>query len=588
MSGARRRWGWAAYFAGCLGLSALVYWPVLGTIRRRVFASSDDSSLFIWWLAHAARVIEPGGESNLLHTSLMNFPDGVNGAWNTSILGLALPMAPVTMLAGPVVAYNVLIALCPAVSALAGALALRRFMSAPSAGFGGILYGFSTYVFAQSGGHLNLAFATVPPIAVGVLYDVLYTTKSRRRIGVRTGLAAAFQLYLSTELLASTALLTMVAVIVVAVVDPAVRGKLGRRLVPTAGLGGVIAGILGIPLFVAMAGPGAPRQAIRPGGLWDTDLLGVLQPASGTLAQLPGPAYQSPDYIDIAERGAYLGVPLLIAVLIVVIAGWRGERRIVIRTTSIIGFFSWLLSLGSILYVAGAATHVVLPWRLIEYIPVLRNILPMRLAVFTALAVAILAGTGLDMARQQSRPSRQSRRFVRPAAAFAAAGLLALTIVPGPAASRPLNVPKFFADGAPGIEAGAIVKTVPRAKAIAEPHADEAMAWQAVAGMRYRSTGGYFIGSTADQPVIYQAPADGYDEALDDADSAGGLPPANAPTARAAGRALVAGQVDYVVVARNPWLRLPPADVARWTARITHSPDPVRRGGVWVVTIAGR
>jgi len=50
------------------------------------------------------------GHDPLFFTT-MNAPAGVNAIWNTSLLLPALVMTPVTLLAGPLAAYNVLLAL---------------------------------------------------------------------------------------------------------------------------------------------------------------------------------------------------------------------------------------------------------------------------------------------------------------------------------------------------------------------------------------------------------------------------------------------------------------------------------------------
>src|SRR4051794_41638074 len=64
---------------------------------------------FEWVLTHAVHTVRH--LSDPFWTDLMNPPAGVNLMANTSIYGLALPLAPVTAILGPSVALRVLITL---------------------------------------------------------------------------------------------------------------------------------------------------------------------------------------------------------------------------------------------------------------------------------------------------------------------------------------------------------------------------------------------------------------------------------------------------------------------------------------------
>src|SRR5688500_3931985 len=58
---------------------------------------------FLRWVPHALSQLD-----NPLFTRHINFPDGVNLMWNTSMPLLGLVLAPISVLVSPVVAYNVL------------------------------------------------------------------------------------------------------------------------------------------------------------------------------------------------------------------------------------------------------------------------------------------------------------------------------------------------------------------------------------------------------------------------------------------------------------------------------------------------
>ncbi|MBO0870901.1 MAG: hypothetical protein J2P15_20295, partial [Micromonosporaceae bacterium] len=111
------RWSWrripradavavVLYFVGTIW----VMWHLLphpGRVGQ--LYNLEDHAFFQFALAHSARVVSHG--VNPFFTAQINAPDGVNMMANTSIFGLAIPLAPVTLLFGPAVSYAVLMVL---------------------------------------------------------------------------------------------------------------------------------------------------------------------------------------------------------------------------------------------------------------------------------------------------------------------------------------------------------------------------------------------------------------------------------------------------------------------------------------------
>ena len=79
--------------------------------------TSSDSYQFIWWIRWLPWALAHG--EGPLYTTYLHAPLGVNGMWNTPVPVLATLFAPITLTAGPVVAYNVAMILGPVVSGLA-------------------------------------------------------------------------------------------------------------------------------------------------------------------------------------------------------------------------------------------------------------------------------------------------------------------------------------------------------------------------------------------------------------------------------------------------------------------------------------
>lgn len=563
---------WLLYAAVLLGLSLVVYSGLLGGFTTRVFADNDDSSLFIWWIAHTAGVAagwfgRGSGESGLLYTTAMNTPDGVNGAWNTSVIGIGLPLVPVTWLVGPVASYNLAIICAPIVSALAAAALARMFTRRIPAFLAGILYGFSTYVIAQSSGHLNLASAAFPPLVVLMM---LLVVRSKKWI-IPFGIILGWQFYISTELLAGTFLAVVVlAVCAAAAAWTDIRDHIGPLLIcgaAAAAIGVVIA----LPLLITMMrAPNAPQQAIRPHGVWNTDVLDAITPGKYTLV---GGGGELPRIvgIDPSEIGGYLSLLWIIVCASAAVILWK--RSAAARTAALTGLGMWLLSLGSPILMNGSPLIPVGPFRLVELLPVLGNILPMRLIVHTVLAAAVLSALLVDRG-----PSKALR---------GAAGALLIVVIflttTGPVPVRELFIPYFYRTAAAQrIEEGSVVKTLPRPRAWAEPRADEAMVWQAVAGLRYSETGGYFIGGSDDQPVTYASAPDGVDILLEE-NRDGPVPIAD--ELRPAVRQLCGRGVDYIVIADDGfYLPQPAPDIARELAAAAGA-EPEHADGVWIIEL---
>ena len=588
---------WGLYALFLLAWSCVIYWQLLTDLGGSVFAHNDDPSLFIWWFAHAADVVaswfgQGSGETNLLFTQLMNHPTGVNGAWNTSVVGIALPMVPITWLFGPIVAYNIAIVLAAPASALTAALLIRQFTTRPPAFLGGFAYGFSTYVVAQSAGHLNLAVAITPPLVAYALIRLARCHSLHRAlvIGLCLGGLLGWQLYVSSELAAGLSIAGIVFSLIAAVVlarrsDAAQRRAGLTRLLTGGAAAAATALLIGLPLILTMlTAPGAPQRTIRPHGVWNNDLLEVVFPSQFTLLGGPDtdplPRVQG---IDPAEIGAYLGFFWLAFAIITTVVLWH-HRRLgpLVRITALTGLVMWMLSLGSPWFLAGREVLAVGPYRLIEALPVLGNVLPMRLAIYPTLAAAVLLAVGLhQVLRTRANPSRLR------ALTQVTAAVIVIAISTGPVSARQVPIPEFYASAyAEHLPAGSVVKTMPRPIALAAPNADVALVWQALTGMHYRETGGYFIGSTDTSPIVFGAQRDALDERL--RQPIPGDPEVRARAASDTVTALREEGIDFIVIGQDvAYLPAAADQIAAFVAEGAGSPVQ-NIDGVFLIDVRSR
>jgi len=572
---------WAWYTLILILASICVFGGVAADPGGQVSAGNDDSSLFIWWLGHGAEVLAgflgfgdgsvAAGEGFLFTDAMNALGGGVNGAWNTSLTGIAIVLAPLTWVAGPIIAYNVLILAIPVLNSLATAVLFTRFLRRGPAFAAAAGVGFSSYTIAQLSGHPNLAFAIAPPLVAALVLTLLAGPRpgpgqdagahptdaagversgDTRVLGRRTwllglglGAVLGFQFYVSTEVLAGTFIAFLCLMLGLVLCGRSLLTRIGWLRLGAGGLlGAGIALICALPLLLTMAGPNAPSGAIRPHGVWNTDLLDPVVPASPTLigaGESPLPRVMD---IDGAEIGAYVGIPALLAAAIIVLAFAR--RSTAVRVAAVTGLLVFVLSLGSPVLLGGSVLVPTGPFAVIEAIPVLNNVLPMRLVLHSTIALFAILGWGLQWALT-------ARRRPRGIAMLGLLAVAAVVVLPGVQPAREVYVPEFYRSSiAEVIPAGSVVKTLPRPLAWAEPHADEAMVWQSVADFRYRETGGYFIGSSPDSPVTYAAPEDGLDTALRPTIFAGApMPAADDPAVAAGIASLRDAGVDFVVIA---------------------------------------
>jgi len=492
---------------GAYGFVALwAFWPVWPGDPHRIAGAGGDPWEHVWYLQWTSFAVLHGHNPWL--TNYLEYPRGVNLGQNTSMPLLGLLGLPLTVAFGPISTLNFMMWLSFPVSATACFALLRRWVDWPWAAFvGGLLYGFSPYMVAAAGGHLQLIFVPFPPLVLLLLDELLI--RQRRRVllmGILLGLVLALEFLVSSEVFGSTIVMAVIGVAVLAVSRP-------HEVLPRArhALGGLVAGaavcgvVIAYPAWVQIAGPGVfsgPAQH----GSFQADVLATAIP---TKLQLLAPhrlAAISATFSagDVSENGSYLGIPLLLASLGILIWRWRMP---LVRFAAAMAIIATVISWGPWLELKGVDhPHVPLPAALIVHLPLFDQFLYARFSLYADLFVAVLLAVGIDQWRGAWQPvgarragDRRAGRPVarwRPAALAGALVVLLLPIVPvWPFAPYSPEGPAFFTSSAVGrIPAGSVVLTYPYASNLS-PHA---MLWQATSGMRFKLMGGYALVRAAD------------------------------------------------------------------------------------------
>jgi hypothetical protein len=478
-------------------LTVLLFHRAWGDPSASNIGGPGDPIVGMWALRWTPFALMHGHSPFL--TNHLNYPWGVNLMWNSPIVVHALALWPVTAWFGAVLAYNALVTLNVALSAWCAYLACARFVESRWAAFGGgLLYGFSPYMLAQSRDHPTLTAAYIPPLLLLVLYEIVVVQgRSPMRMGLALGALAACQLLIAEEGLACEALVAAMALAVAVALRP--RSVVGRMGYVAKALGAAV-GLFGVvttwPLLVQFLGPNRIRGGTaQPPNVFVSDIVNFVVP---TDMQHFVPAWASAKAAhwtgNLSELDAYLGIPLLVIVAIVCVRHWR---RPAVRVAAVVGVVVAVLSLGPHLHVNGRDTMFSLPWSWIAHLPLVSNVLPTRLMVYVDLVAALFLAVFLD------DTIRSSSSVVRLGSAglVAVAAITLLPVLPYP--SSPLAVPRFFSDGsARMIPAGSVTLVAP----FQQLYPADPMLWQAETEMRFRMPQGYFFRPDDTGKPAYGAP----------------------------------------------------------------------------------
>ena len=508
----RRRWPVIVCIAVYAGLAMLDFGH-LSSIGPAHMAELEgmDQIVQVWWIEWAYYALIHA--HNPLFTDWQNYPDGFNAGVNGSILVLGWLASPITSIFGPVVSWNILERTAPFISALSMCLVLRRWTTWwPAAFVGGLLYGFSCYV-TLSGDHLFLAFVPLPPLFFLLLHEALVRQQWRpRRTGALIALVCAAQYFIFTEVFAS---MVMMGVIAIALWVLATRKQISIDVhyLKTAAVSAVLVGavLLVYPILFNLFGPehinGVPNPPASL-ALQHGDLLGLLVPGFRLRLTVPGLVFSS--YL-LNSRTLYLGIPLLVAIGVIVVLL---RKRGIVLLAGTMTLISLILSLGSTLYIGGHDTRLPLPFTVLAHLPLVQGFLSSRFSLYTILFGSVVVAIGIDALYHHMITSRHLDRFTVRGREIVAVGvsmgialIVALPTLPSQAQSTTatdvsplfssLEASKHIPDGStvlaypypgnpvfPGNAVG--FSYSPRYQSVNDSLLD-----QAVSGMHFRLIGGY-------------------------------------------------------------------------------------------------
>jgi hypothetical protein len=456
--------------------------------------SDQDQNLFEWFFAVQAQAVAAGHPT--LFSTLQNFPAGVNLMANTAMPGLAVPLAPLTLLAGPTVTWALLLTGGLAATATGWYRLFSRYLvgSRAAAAVGGAVTGFGPPMISHAHAHPNFAAGFLLPAIVAALARLAgigagpvagpgtaarWGEASGWRSGLWLGALTGWQVLIGEEPLFILAVGLAVWVLVWALARPRAVLAAARRALPGLVVALALTVVMvGYPLWVQFAGPGSYRglsHAVPP-----NDLAGFAalprQSIGGQLLH-PGAHVANP-----TEQNSFFGWPLLVLLLVASTWLWR---RPAARLATVTVVVLAALSAGSPFSLDGRVTSVPGPWAALDHLPLFDSLIESRLALACLPAMGVLLALGTD--RALARPG-----VVRGLWCVALAVALA-PIVPVRYAVTPRpDTPAVFASGdwREYVRPEHSVLTVPPP----DPRHAAALHWQVRAGLGFPLVEGYFVG----------------------------------------------------------------------------------------------
>ncbi|WP_329219590.1 glycosyltransferase family 2 protein [Streptomyces sp. NBC_01485] len=548
--------------------TALYSGRVLDPAHRYLTDSLQDQNQWEWFFAVTADNV--AHLRNPLFTDLQGFPGGVNLMANTTMLGLSVPLTPVTLLLGPAVTLSLVMALGLAATATAWyRLIVRRLVRLRPAAFAGAaVAAFAPPMISHANAHPNfVVLFMIPPIIERALR---LTTGARvTRDAVVLGLMAAYQFFLGEEPLLLAALGMLLFAVAYGVVRPDVARSAARPLLNGLAIAAAVCLPLVLyPLAWQFSGPQSYSgidHGTAPGVA--NSVRALLSFAERSL--IAGDAGRA-DALSLnpTEQNAFYGWPLALLAFAITVGLWR---RPAVKALACTAAAAAVLSLGPSIALPLTGTTIPGPWTLFAGLPLFESVIESRVALVCAPALGMLLALAVDRLAHARRLSTQY-------AGLLAVSVALLPLLPAPLKSEPrTEVPAFFTDGTwkAYVRPGETLVPVP----LAEPEDAEALHWQTATGLGFRMPGGYFNGpyGDGDRTGVYGVPLRFTASLLRDVRYTGVVPVVDARARAATREDLAYWRAGALVLAPQPRVERLRETVEKLVGR------PGRRvAGVWV------
>ena len=384
-----------------------------------------DNYQHAWFVWYFAKAVASG--HNPFHTHLLFYPAPANLAWSTLDPLAGILALPLSLLAGPVIAYNLSVILQLALAAFfARLLCLRICRNETAALFGGVAFGLGPFLLAHALGHLSLVTAFPIPLYVLALDNLLRKETPSWKDGMLVGLA----LLLTALAHYNYTVFCIILTAVILAIDLAIAPAISRlAFLKKIWLGLTVASIAFLatfsPLLIMLLGNRAdvpnPRTMAHV-TQYSADALGFLIPSwNNVLFGRFAHGLDAGIFVAGFEGTVYAGPVVLLLAAIGIWKGRAKQSQWVMRA-AIAAIVFYLLSLGPEIRILGRLTGIPGPAALIFHFRFARFVsVPARFNVIVMLCLAILSAIGLAWCLDNLQ-----RKWLKAALVFAASALLIL------------------------------------------------------------------------------------------------------------------------------------------------------------------
>jgi hypothetical protein len=478
---------------------------------RRPLHSYSDYFQFEWFLTADTRAFL--GLHNPFFNDLQNAGVGVDMMANTSVLGLALPLLPITLLFGAGTSFVVAATLGFAMTAFGWYWVLHRELRLHRAAavLGGAFIAFGPPLVAHGNAHLNMVSLWLVPWIVRFALK-LFRTDRPVRDGVWLGALIVYQVFIGEEVLLMAALALALFVIFYGIGNRArMRDEVREMRRPfLIGIGTALAvslPLLAFPLYWQFFGTQSYKN-IGDLNYVTNDLNTFTEFSTKSLGNQSG-VLTSTNY---SEENTYFGWALPILAVAIFLWLWRDR---LVRTVALLGGLFAVLSIGPEIVVHHKGTGIPAPWRLFVDVPLLDSMNVGRFTFVTVAALGVMLAVATDRVLKSERFAGEGERKVPVRLIWIgalAAALVPLFPQPLPATGLPA-IPRFITSGnyREYVAENHTMFPVPPMDAVNNVLP---LSWQVAGGMDFRIPEGYFMGPVGNDREASNQPPKGPTAAL--------------------------------------------------------------------------
>ena len=469
-----------------------IYFIPPGTsLTTAIFSPSPDPYIGIWsmnWWPFAIK-----NELNLFLTNYIWYPSGFNLAWAGAMPSLALLGFPITKFFGAIVSYNILaLSVYPLAAWNTYILAhylTRNYLASLLAGYS---FGFSSYILGQSLAHIVLSFVCLIPITILLSLKRFRGEIKRGAFIALLAISIALEFGIYMEVAATATFFATAYFAIFYFFNAEHRQILHKLSLEIIGAFFVATLILAPYLFYVVRGLSFTPGVINSPTAFSADLFNYFIPTPLTLIGGSALTSISSHFTgNFAETGAYLGILLIVIAALSLRDNLKSSWGKPLLYTTL---FILICSLGPFLQIGGINTHIPMPWKFFEKIPLLGHALPTRFTLYTSLIASILLAFWLN----RSGLSIYGK-LIRYVLAICALAMIFPALKAWPWGA--INTPRFFTD------TNLLSKYIKRGDTVVVlPYGSQgnSMLWQYQSGMYFRMAGGY-VGFTPKAFIKSQA-----------------------------------------------------------------------------------